>query len=487
MRDGIADGVRRPGSGVGVTRHDLVVIGGGPAGYAAALYGASAGLDVGLVEEHLIGGTCLHVGCIPAKELLETASLLRAVKGASEFGVDAGGGEPTVDLAVSQERKRGVIDNLFKGLGSLLSGRGVTVYDGTGRLGPDHTVTVEHSPGGDQEGTSTLQAGHVVLATGSSPRSISGFEVDGDLVVTSDELLSITEVPARVVVVGGGAIGCEFASMLSDLGSEVTVLEALPEILVGCDADVAKAVRRSFRRRGISVYTGVSVSGHEPSGGSTVVRFGDDQVEVDLVVMAVGRSPRGDAAGLVGTRVEVDERGFISVNDRLLTGEPGVYAVGDVVATPQLAHVAFAEGMFVVKDLLGESPLPLDAATVPWCIYTHPEVAFAGLTEAAAGEAGYDVVVSSHRFVGNGRAMIVGDTDGLVKVVAEAGPDGRAGRILGVHMVGPWVTEQLGQGYLAVNWEATVDDVAAHIQPHPTLSELFGETVLSLTGRSLHG
>ena len=299
--------------------------------------------------------------------------------------------------------------------------------------------------------------------------------------------MSITEVPARVVVVGGGAIGCEFASMLSDLGSEVTLLEALPEILVGCDADVAKAVRRSFRRRGISVYTGVSVSGHEPSGGSTVVRFGDDQVEVDLVVMAVGRSPRGDAAGLVGTRVEVDERGFISVNDRLLTGEPGVYAVGDVVATPQLAHVAFAEGMFVVKDLLGESPLPLDAATVPWCIYTHPEVAFAGLTEAAAGEAGYDVVVSSHRFVGNGRAMIVGDTDGLVKVVAEAGPDGRAGRILGVHMVGPWVTEQLGQGYLAVNWEATVDDVAAHIQPHPTLSELFGETVLSLTGRSLHG
>ena len=218
-----------------------------------------------------------------------------------------------------------------------------------------------------------------------------------------------------------------------------------------------------------------------------MVSFGDDQVEVDLVVMAVGRSPRGDAAGLVGTRVEVDQRGFISVDDRLVTGEPGVYAVGDVVATPQLAHVAFAEGMFVVKDLLGEAPLPLDAATVPWCIYTHPEVASAGLTEAAAREAGHEVVVSSHRFAGNGRAMIVGDTDGLVKVVAEVGPDGRAGRILGVHMVGPWVTEQLGQGYLAVNWEATVDDVAAHIQPHPTLSELFGETVLSLTGRSLHG
>ena len=210
-------------------------------------------------------------------------------------------------------------------------------------------------------------------------------------------------------------------------------------------------------------------------------------VEVDLVVMAVGRQPRGDSAGLVDTRVVVDDRGFIQVDDRLRTGEPGVYAVGDVVATPQLAHVGFAEGMFVVKDILGEAPVPLDPTTVPWCIYSHPEVAFAGLTEAAAVEAGHDVVVSSHRLAGNGRARILGDTDGLVKVVAERNSAGRAGRILGVHLVGPWVTEQLGQGYLAVNWEATVDEVAAFIQPHPTLSEMFGETVLALTGRPLHG
>ncbi|MEE1565359.1 MAG: FAD-dependent oxidoreductase, partial [Acidimicrobiales bacterium] len=238
----------------------------------------------------------------------------------------------------------------------------------------------------------------------------------------------------------------------------------------------------------IDVHVGVLVHGHDPDGSATTVRFGDDEsVEVDLVVVAVGRRPRGDAAGLVGTRVEVDDRGFVVVDDRLRTAEPGVYAVGDVVATPQLAHVGFAEGMFVVRDLLGENPVPVDPSTVPWCIYSHPEVAFAGLTEAAAREAGHDVVVSSHRFMGNGRAMIVGETDGLVKVVAEKGPDGRAGRILGVHLVGPWVTEQLGQGYLAVNWEATVDEVAAFIQPHPTLSELFGETVLSLTGRSLHG
>lgn len=460
--------------------HDVVVIGGGPAGYAAALFASASGLDVGLVEESKLGGTCLHVGCIPAKELLETASVLRTVRHASEFGVTVG--DPAVDLVISQERKQKVVDGLFKGLAGLLASRKVAVYAGTGRLGVDHTVTVD---GGEP---AVLQAPHIVLATGSSPRTIPGFDVDGTLVVTSDELLSITEVPERVAVIGGGAIGCEFASMLCDLGSSVTLLEAMPEILPGCDADAAGAVRRAFKKRTIDVHVGVQVHGHDPDGSATTVRFGDDgAVEVDLVVVSVGRRPRGDAAGLVGTRVKVDDRGFVVVDDRLRTGEPGVYAVGDVVATPQLAHVGFAEGMFVVRDLLGEHPTPVDPATVPWCIYSHPEVAFAGLTEAAAREAGHDVVVSSHRFTGNGRAMIVGDTDGLVKVVAEREPDGRAGRILGVHMVGPWVTEQLGQGYMAVNWEATVDEVAAFIQPHPTFSELFGETVLSLTGRSLHG
>tara|TARA_B110000438_G_scaffold78754_1_gene78897 strand:+ start:589 stop:2055 length:1467 start_codon:yes stop_codon:yes gene_type:complete len=482
--------------GSSLVQHDLVVIGGGPAGYAAALYGAAAGLDVGLVEEHLLGGTCLHVGCIPAKELLETASVLRTVRDAATFGVEvpgAGEHEPVVDLTVSQVRKQKVIDGLAKGVASLLKGRNVTVYDGTGRLSAAHVVSIDHG-----EGDPTLVvAEHIVLATGSSPSTIPGFEIDGTLVVTSDELLSIDRVPDRVAVIGGGAIGCEFASMLSDYGSAVTMLEAAPEILVGCDADVATAIRRSFRRRKIDVHVGTAVHSHQPTGaGSTVVAFGPmegteagsvTELEVDLVVVSVGRRPRGDSAGLVGTRVVVDERGFVEVDDRLRTGEPGVYAVGDVVATPQLAHVGFAEGMFVVGDLLGESPKPINPSTVPWCIYSHPEVAFAGLTEAGAIAAGHDVVVSSHRFVSNGRAMIVGETDGLVKVVAEKDADGRAGRILGVHMVGPWVTEQLGQGYLAVNWEATVDDVAAFIQPHPTLSELFGETVLSLTGRALHG
>lgn len=465
-------------------QHDVIVIGGGPGGYAAALYGAGIGLDVGLVEKGLLGGTCLNVGCIPAKELLETAHVFRTVRDAAEFGVNASA--PTVDWSVTMTRKQAIIDQLVGGLSSLLKSRKVTVYDGAGSLGAEHTVRIEGGASGDL----TLTAPAVVLATGSLPRTIPGFEVDGRFVVTSDEVLSLDGLPSTAAVIGGGAIGCEFASMLGDLGVEVTVLEAMPQILVGCDADAAKVVQRSFKKRGITVRTGVMVQGHtpDPSGSHTTVNFGaDESIDVEKVVVSVGRRPFADLLGLEGTGVRVDERGFVEVDDRCRTGEPGVWAVGDLVNTPQLAHVAFAEGMLAIRDILGEDPAPLDHHGTPWCIYCHPEVAFAGHTEESAIAAGFDVVTSSHRFIGNGRAKIVGDTDGIVKVIAERRPDGTAGRILGVHMVGPWVTEQLGQGYLAVNWEATVDEVAAFIQPHPTMSELFGETVLSLTGRSLHG
>jgi dihydrolipoamide dehydrogenase len=328
----------------------------------------------------------------------------------------------------------------------------------------------------------------VILATGSVPRTIPGFDVDGSVVVTSDELLSIPELPASAVVIGGGAIGCEFASMMSDLGTSVTILEALPKILPGVDKDAADMVVRSFKKRGIDIRTGVKVEGHTPGDGGTVVHYGDgEELKVDLVVISVGRRPLSDDLGLDGTGVEVDERGFVQVDEHCRTGEESVWAIGDLIATPQLAHVGFAEGILAINDILGETAIPVAYDKVPWCIYCHPEVAFVGHSEQSAKEAGLDVVVSKHRYMGNGRALIVGDPDGLVKVIAERGADGKAGRIVGVHMVGPWVTEQLGQGYLAVNWEATVDEVAHFIQPHPTLSELFGESVLALTGRSLHG
>jgi dihydrolipoamide dehydrogenase len=464
--------------------HDLVIIGGGPGGYATALYGAASGLDVAMIEMNKVGGTCLHVGCIPAKELLETATVNRTVAGAKEFGIETS--QPSLDFSVTQARKQKVIDQLHKGLSGLLKGRKVTVLDGIGTLGADHRVTVRGGESGDVE----LRGEHVVIATGSVPRTLPGFEVDGRLVVTSDELLSLTSLPASAVVIGGGAIGCEFASMMADLGTQVTVLEALPKILPGSDEDCTKIVSRSFKKRGIDVRTGVAVTGHTPNadGTATSVHFGDDEsIDVDLVVMAVGRRPLSDNAGLEATGVAVDERGFVMVDEWCRTDEPGVYAVGDVIATPQLAHVGFAEGIVVVQDLLGEHPLPVDYHNVPWCIYCHPEVAFVGHSEASAKEAGFDVVTSKHRYIGNGRALIVGEPEGLVKVIAEKQADGTGGRILGVHMVGPWVTEQLGQAYLSVNWEATVTEAARFVQPHPTLSEMFGETVMSLTGRGLHG
>jgi dihydrolipoamide dehydrogenase len=461
---------------------DVVVIGGGPAGYGTALYGASAGLSVALVEKEKVGGTCLHRGCIPAKELLETAHVFRTVAEASTFGVNAGA--PTIDWGAAMNRKRQVVETQWKGLEGTLKGKKVTVVPGTGRLKGDGVVEVTAADGS----VSTVEGDSIVLAPGSVPRTIPGFEVDGKFVLTSDELLDMQDLPRTAAIIGGGAIGCEFASTLADVGVQVTILEGLPKILPGCDADVANVVARSFKKRGIETRTGIKITGHQPNGETTLVQIeGSEPLEVDKVIVSVGRRPATETLGLDGSGVEVDERGFIKVGETCRTTVPGVWAVGDSIATPQLAHVGFAEAIVTIKDILGEQPIPVDYGKVPWAIYCQPEVAFAGHSEDSAKEAGFDVVVSKHSFKANARAWIVNETDGLVKVIAEKTADGRAGRVLGVHMVGPWVTEQLGQGYLAVNWEATVDEVAAFIQPHPSLSELFGETMLSLTGRGLHG
>jgi dihydrolipoyl dehydrogenase len=462
---------------------DIVVIGGGPGGYATALYGAAAGLSVAIVERDKVGGTCLHRGCVPAKEFLETAAVQRTVGSAGDFGINVSGS--TLDFSVSQERKNSVVDKLFKGLAGLLKGRQVTVLSGTGTLEADRQVRVTN---GDDAGRH-LKGTNVVLAAGSVPRTLPGLEVDGRWVMTSDEFLDLKEVPASVAVIGGGAIGCEFASLLSDLGSKVTVLEALDSILAGCDEDIVRLIARSFKKRGIDIVTGVQVEGHTPSqdGTKTVVHSGDQTFEVEAIVVSVGRRPRTEGLIADGIGVEVNDRGFVVADSYQRTGAPGVWAVGDVVAgTPQLAHVGFAEAIVAVKGMLGEPVLPVDYTRVPWAIYCHPEVAFCGLTEAQAKSQGIPVVTKKDPFGGNSRALIVGETEGMVKIVAEQRSDGSAGKILGVHMAGPWVTEQLGAGYLAVNWEALPEEVAYFIQPHPSLSETFGETMLALTGRGLH-
>lgn len=455
---------------------DVVVIGGGPGGYAAALYGAAAGLNVAVVEKDKVGGTCLHRGCIPAKEFLETAHVYRTVSGAKEFGVNTD--QPTVDFSVSQARKQTVVNQLWQGLQGLMKRRKITTFNGFGQLGPNRTVKVSDG--------SELTGDHIILAAGSVPRTIPGFEVDGRFVMTSDEVLSLEKLPSSVAVIGGGAIGCEFASMMSDLGVKVTLLEAMPKLLALCDNDVADVVAKSFKKRGIDVHTGISGLAHTPGSNTTTVRWDSGSVEVEAVIVSVGRRPATENLLVGDTGVQIDERGFIRADEYMRTNAPNVWAVGDVVATPALAHIGFAEGILTIKGIIGESATPVDYNNVPWCIYTHPEVAYAGLSEQAAKDAGYDVIVKKDPFIGNGRALIIGEPEGLVKVIAEKLPNGKAGRLLGVHMAGPWVTEQLGQAYLAVNWEATPDEIAQFIQPHPSLSETFGETVLALTGRGLH-
>jgi dihydrolipoamide dehydrogenase len=455
---------------------DVVVLGGGPAGYATAMYGAAAGLNIALIEEGRVGGTCLHRGCIPAKELLQTAEVLRTIQRAPDFGVDAG--VPTLDLARSQARKQEVIDRLTKGLESLLKGRSVTMFNSRGTVADAaaHIVRID-------DGTE-VQGAHLVIATGSYPRSLPRLDFDGTRVLSSDHVLELTEVPPRVAIIGGGVIGAEFASMLVDMGSEVTLLEALPRILAPTDVDAGTVVARSFKKRGVNVQTSARVTGIEGANELTVTwetDAGEHSVVVDKIIVSVGRAPSSSGFGLEESGVAIDDRGFVVVDDQLRTNVVGVFAAGDVVDTPQLAHVGFAEAGVIVKTILDEPVTPVDYEKVPWVVYSQPEVAWCGLTEEQAIERGHDVVVSTHRFAGEARAMILGDTEGLVKLVADAD-----GVLLGVHLAGPWATELLGEGYLSVNWEANAADIAALIHPHPTLSEVFGEAALALTGRRLH-
>jgi dihydrolipoamide dehydrogenase len=456
---------------------DIVVLGGGPAGYATALYGAAAGLEIAMVEDRRVGGTCLHRGCIPAKELLQTAEVFQTVRRAGDYGV--GAGEPTLDLGQAQVRKREVVDRVTSGLESLLNGRKVTVVIGRGELVDARTVRVA-----TDDGPRELVGANIVIATGSEPRSLPGLDFDGTRILSSDHVLELTELPPRVAIIGGGVIGCEFASMLSDLGSQVTVLEALPRILAATDAAAGGVVARSFRKRGIDVHTGARITGIEGARELTVSwETGDEahDVTVDVVIVSVGRAPSTTGIGLKAAGVALDERGFVVVDANMCSSVPGIYAAGDVVDTPALAHVGFSEAIVLVKTILGEPAAPVDYEKVPWVIYTHPEVAYCGLTEEQAREAGHEVSVSTQRYGGDARAVILGETDGVAKLVADAD-----GTLLGVHLAGPWATELLGEGYLSVNWEANAADLAALVHPHPTLSEMIGEAAMALTGRKLH-
>lgn len=455
--------------------YDVVIIGGGPGGYAAALYAHNFGLSVALIEKERVGGTCLLRGCIPAKAWLKTAEVYSHVKRAAEFGVNVD--EPVLDWGKALERKNGIVDGLVNGLSGLLKSRKVDVISGYGRL-VDGAVEVTSDDGQVQR----IEAGNVILATGSKPRSIPGYDFDGDRVVSSREALDWTERPQRVAIVGAGAIGSEFAIVLGSTGSEVHLFEMMDQVVPGAEPEAAKALSREMKKKGIKVRTGVGVGPAVVHDDRVVVPFGDDSVEVDKVLVAVGRAPVTEDIGLETTKVVLD-RGFVEVDlNTMMTAEPGIYAVGDIVAgTPQLAHAGFAEGIAAITHIATGKTAPVDYRAIPLVVYTDPELASVGLTESAAREAGYEVEVHDHGMRGVGRAIIQGEVGGLVKVVSE-----KDGPILGATVVGPAAGELIHELMYAVAWEALPDEAAAFIHAHPTISEAIGETLLAAAGRSLH-
>ena len=456
--------------------YDVAIIGGGPGGYAAALYAHNFGLSVALVEKDTVGGTCLNRGCIPAKAWLQTAAVYSTVQRSAEFGVMTEG-EPDLDWKVALDRKNAVVDRVVKGLGGLLKARGVDVIDGFGRVTAEGAVSVE--TGSD---TRTIEAGKIILATGSVPRSIPGYDFDGRLIVSSDHALDWETRPQRVAIIGGGVIGCEFASLLGDTGSEVHLFEALDQILPGTDPAAVKVLSRAFRKANMTITTGVPVEAPEIRDDSVVVRAGDTSAEVDVVLVAVGRAPLTDGIGLDQTSVELD-RGYV-VTDlaTMQTAHEGIYAVGDIVAgTPQLAHAGFAEGIAAITHIATGETAAVDYRAIPLVVYSHPEVAAVGLTEAAAKEAGHEVEVTEHGMRGLGRAVIQGDEGGIVKVVAQ-----KDGPILGATVVGPNAGEIIHELMYVVAWEALPAEAAAFVHAHPTISEAIGETLLASAGRPLH-
>ncbi len=455
--------------------HDLVIVGGGPGGYAAALYAHNFDLSVALVEKERPGGTCLIRGCIPAKQWLQVAEVYNTVSHAAEFGVVAS--QPELDWGAALERKNQTVEGLVRGLAGLLKNRGVEVISGYGRLAGSGRVAIEGA-----EGSRSLEGRSLILASGSHARTISGYEIDGDRIVTSDHALDWDRQPGRVAIIGGGVIGCEFASFLADVGSEVHVFEMLDQIIPGSDPDSAKALQRQLQKRGIKFNIGVKVEPAEMTGSGVVVPFGDQRVEVDVVLVAVGRGPNTADVGLDRTSVELDA-GFVVVDRATMqTAEPGLYAVGDIVAdTPQLAHVGFAEGIAAVTHAATGNVQPVNYDAVPRVTYTHPEVAEVGITEAQAQEMGLSYEATKHALNGVGRARIIGQNQGHAKVISL-----KDGPIIGASVVGPQAGEMIHELMYSVGWEALPSEAAALIHAHPTLSEVVGETLMSAAGKSLH-
>jgi len=462
------------------TSFDLVVVGGGPGGYVAAIRAAQLGMQAAVVEREHLGGICLNWGCIPTKALLRTADIFDTFHHAQSFGLKAE--KVSFDLAAVVKRSRSVAGQLSKGVGHLLKKNKVAVFDGKGRLAGSGKLEVELNKGGKE----TLTAEHIILATGARARQLPGLEADGKLVWSYKEAMVPDMMPKSLLVVGSGAIGIEFASFFRSMGAEVTVVEVLDRVLPVEDAEISAFAQKQFEKRGIECLTSAQVKSLKKGKDNvtaTVEAGGKSrELTVDRVIMAVGIVGNIEDLGLDGTKVKT-ERSHIVIDEWCRTGEPGVYAIGDVVGAPWLAHKASHEGVICVEKIAGMQGLhPMDTTKIPGCTYCNPQVASVGLTEAAAKEKGLEVKTGKFPFVGNGKAIALGEPEGMVKTVFDA----ETGELLGAHMIGAEVTELI-QGYvIARQVEATELDLMHTIFPHPTLSEMMHEAVLDAYGRAIH-
>ena len=457
----------------GIGSYNLVVLGGGSGGYACALRAAELGKRVALIEKDRVGGTCLHRGCIPTKALLHAAEIADHARDSASFGVLST--FEGIDVPGVLSYKNSVVDRLWKGLQSTIASRKIDTIEGSGRL---------ESPTQVRVGNTVYEAEHVVLATGSEPRSLPGLEIDGERVINSDHALQLDRVPGSVVILGGGVIGVEFASVWRSFGAEVTIVEMLPQLVPLEDETSAKLLQRAFRRRGIRFELGTRFeSVKHTDTGVSVSLAGGKTLEADLLLVAVGRGPVSDDLGYSEAGVAM-ERGFVKVDSLCRTSIPSISAVGDLIDTPQLAHVGFAEGIMVAERVGGLPVTPIDYDGVPRITYSDPEVASVGLTSAQAAERGLKTVEFTYNLGGNGRSVIL-QTQGAAKVIAISEEDG-PGRVIGIHLVGSHVGELIAEAQLIYNWDAEPSDVAQLIHPHPTQSEAIGEAHLALAGKPLH-
>ncbi|WP_318646802.1 dihydrolipoyl dehydrogenase [Nocardioides donggukensis] len=448
---------------------DIVILGAGSGGYACALRAAQLGQRVALVEKGNLGGTCLHVGCIPTKALLHAAEVADSARESEQFGVNAT--FEGIDMAGVNAYKDGVVSRLFKGLAGLIKSRGITVVEGEGRLTGTNTVEVDGA---------TYTGRHVVLASGSYARNLPGLEVDGSRVLTSDHALRLERVPESAIVLGGGVIGCEFASVWRSFGTDVTIVEALPRLMAAEDEASSKVLERAFRKRKIGFHTGTPFESVEHTDtGVKVTLEGGKVLEAELLLVAVGRGPTTEGLGYAEVGVEMD-RGFVKTDERCRTNVDGVYAVGDIVPGLQLAHRGFQQGVFVAEDIAGLDPAPIDETGIPRVTYSDPEVASVGLDEARAREVHGEVETLTYDLGGNGKSQIL-KTQGFVKLVRV-----KDGPVVGVHMVGARVGELIGEAQLIYNWEGHPEDVAPLVHAHPTQNEALGEAHLALAGKPLH-